>query len=115
MSHGLAGGVLLLKGDDAVAVNAAEVLVMSILCIHAERVVELLQEIAHHLFNGLEIQHHIVFIQRFCGEHKLHAAGVPVGELAAAGVLGEQVAALQLNCFANAEHGVISKRGLHPF
>ena len=115
MSHGFACGVLLLKGNDTVAVNAAEVLVMLILRVHAEGMIKLLQEVAHHLFDCLEIQHHIVFVKRFCYEDELYTAGVPMRELAAAGVLGEQVTALQFNCFANAEHGVISKRGLHPF
>ena len=114
MSHGLAGRVLPLKGDDALAVYAAELIVMRVGCIHAERVVELLEELTHHFLYGFEVEHHVIFIQRLGGEYQLYAARVPMRERAAAGVLGEQVAALQLDGFADAVHGRLSKQGLHP-
>ena len=115
VGHGLAGGVLLVEGDDALPINAPKILKVSILRVHAEGVVKLLQKVAHHLFDGFEVHHHVIFIQRVGGKHQLYTAGVAVGELAAAGVLGEQVPALQLYGFTDAKHGRKSAHGGYAF
>lgn len=115
VSHGLAGGVLLFKRNDTLTIDTPKIREVLILSVHAQRVVKTLQELAHHLLDGFEIQHHIMVIQRFRREYKFYAAGVSVRKLATAGMLGEQVPALQFNGFANTVHSGFSKRGLRPF
>lgn len=104
-SHGFAGRVAVLEGDDAFAVNAAECFVVRIVRIHAQSMVEFPKKLAHGFFNGFEVHDHVARIQRLGRQHQLHATRVPVGELAAPGMFGKQVPAFQFYSFANAEHG----------
>ncbi len=92
--HGFTRWVLVIEGNDAVAIHFAEKRKVLITCIHAQGMVKTAKEAAHHFLNNLEIHDHIIAIQRFCGKNKLNAACMPMGELAIARVLGKQMAAL---------------------
>lgn len=94
MRHGLTRGVLVVEGDDAVAIYLMEKGIMGIRRIHAQGMVKTAEEPIHHFLDGLEIHHHIVGIQGISGKDQLNAAGMPMGKLAVARVFGEQVAAL---------------------
>ena len=73
-SHHLAGGVFPVEGNDALPVCGHEGGEVGVLRIHAQGVVKLLEEIPHHLLDSLEIQHHVIGIQRFRSEHHFHGA-----------------------------------------
>lgn len=91
--HGFTRWVLVIKGNDAVAIHLVEEREVLITCVHAQGMVKAAKEAAHHFLNDLEIHDHIIAIQRFCGKNKLDAARMPMGELAIARVLGKQMAA----------------------
>ena len=63
--------------------------------------VKLLEEIPHHLLDGLEIQHHVIGIQRFRPEHHFHGARMAMREFAIAGMFGQEMPAFQFDGFAN--------------
>ena len=79
---------------------------VGVLRIHAQGVVKLLEEIPHHLLDSLEIQHHVIGIQRFRSEHHFHGARMAMREFAITGMFGQKMPAFQFDGFANSvDHG----------
>ena len=105
-SHHLAGGVFPVEGNDALPVCVHEGGEVGVLRIHAQGVVKLLEEIPHHLLDSLEIQHHVIGIQRFRSEHHFHGARMAMREFAITGMFGQKMPAFQFDGFANSvDHG----------
>jgi RNA polymerase primary sigma factor len=102
----LGGRVLAFKRDDPLAVGCLQIGESGIVRAHAHRVIVLIQERLHRFLDHLEIADHVAGVEGVCLEHELHGARMAVREAAFIGMLGEHVAVLDLERFADAKrHG----------
>jgi hypothetical protein len=100
------GGVLGREADDAVAVAGFEVVVGWVVGIHAEGMVERVEEVADGFLDDFEVTDHLILVEFVGFEDEFDFTGVAVGELAFVWVLGEHVPVFDVDGFADAEgHG----------
>lgn len=99
--HHLGGRVFTLEADNPIAVGLFEKIKFWVLGVHAQCMVIGFQEISDHPANQLEIEYHLAIVQGVRFKDELDLAGVSVWEPAFIWVLGEEVAVLDLDHFAN--------------
>lgn len=98
----LGGRVLLLEGDDALTVGVLQGGVHRVVGVHAEGVVVGVDRLLGGGLDDFEVGDHVAGIQRVGFDDNLDAARVAVREAAGVGMLGELVAALNLEGLADA-------------
>jgi hypothetical protein len=69
-------------------------------------VIILIEVVLDRELEGLEIADHVVVVETIRADDQIHPAGMPVGESAPPGVLGEHVPVLDFEGFTDAiDHG----------
>lgn len=100
--HRFGGRVLSLERNDSVAVALPKFIEGGILGVHAHRVIERIEKLSERLFDDLEVANHVVGIEAIGFEHDLDSAGMAMRKLTFVRVLGQHVAAFDVDGFTDA-------------